>query len=322
MNCEFKESLRKVKHTLMKFLWPVQLMKYVLNKGKFKKVCDELDIKYLDDVQTVNQIIEGKKSLARFGDGEFLWMIGADFKSYQKGSELLSNRLKEVLLSTESNLIVGIPSVYNKNLLMRYNLKSRVHWVNFNVKHLQKYKKFFVNEIYADAQISRCYIDYKCKLFTAEKYSNLKRIWEKRDVVIVEGEKSRVGLGNDLLSNATSIRRIICPSFDAFERYDEILKSIKEHCADKLVILALGPTATVLAYDIARLNENSNGDRYQAIDLGHFDVEYEWYIRGATKRTSLEGKFVNEVAVKEISDSALDSTLEVIYEDSIICKLL
>lgn len=317
-----KELLKRIKHVLMKLLWPLQLIRYCLNKKGFKKKCAELDIKYLDDVQVVNKIIEEKKSLSRFGDGEFLWMIGEDFKSYQKGSESLANRLKEVLLSSQSNLIVGIPSVYNENLLMRYNLKSRVHWINFNSRYLNKYKKFLVQEIYADAQISRCYIDYNCKLFTGEKYSNLKRIWEKQHVVIVEGEKSRVGVGNDLLSNATSIKRIICPSFDAFERYDAILNAVKEHCIDKLVILALGPTATVLAYDIACLNENEYKGRYQAIDLGHFDVEYEWYIRGAHKRIPLEGKFVNESLVKEIPSIELDTTIERIYEESIICKIL
>ena len=39
---------------------------------------------------------------------------------------------------------------------------------------------------------------------------------------------------------------------------------------DKLFILALGPMATVLAYDLARLG-------YRALDLGHIDIEYEWF---------------------------------------------
>ena len=315
-----KSTLRKIKHILMNILWPLQLLKYLISKDKFNNICKELNIEYLDDIETVNQIVNEKKSLTRFGDGELLWMIGEDFKSYQKGSELLSKRLKEVLLSNESNLLIGIPSVYNKKLLMRYNLKSRVHWVNFNVKHLSKYQQFYSKKVYADAQISRCYIDYRYKLFTKEKYSNLRRIWEKRDVIIVEGEKSKVGLGNDLLSNANSIKRIICPAFDAFEKYDEILEKVKEHCANKITILALGPTATVLAYDIARLNEKNNKHFYQAIDLGHFDIEYEWYLSGTSKRIPVKGKFVNEVANKELDIKIGDD--DRVYEESILCKIV
>jgi hypothetical protein len=36
-----------------------------------------------------------------------------------------------------------------------------------------------------------------------------------------------------------------------------------------LILISLGPTATVLAYDLAKLG-------YWAIDIGHIDNEYEW----------------------------------------------
>ena len=48
-----------------------------------------------------------------------------------------------------------------------------------------------------------------------------------------------------------------------------------------MIIIALGPTATVLAYDLAK-------EGYQALDMGHFDIEYEWYLRNATKKQLLE----------------------------------
>ena len=41
-----------------------------------------------------------------------------------------------------------------------------------------------------------------------------------------------------------------------------------------LILLALGPTATVMAYNLAQKG-------YQAIDIGHIDIEYEWYRMGA-----------------------------------------
>ena len=47
-------------------------------------------------------------------------------------------------------------------------------------------------------------------------------------------------------------------------------------------------TATVLAYDLAKAG-------YWAIDLGHLDLEYEWFLSGKTERFAVKGKFTNEV---------------------------
>ena len=43
-----------------------------------------------------------------------------------------------------------------------------------------------------------------------------------------------------------------------------------------LILISLGPTATVLAYDLSKLG-------YQAIDIGHTDLEYELLLRNETK---------------------------------------
>ena len=34
---------------------------------------------------------------------------------------------------------------------------------------------------------------------------------------------------------------------------------------------------------------------YQALDIGHFDIEYEWYLRGASVKEKIENKYTNEV---------------------------
>ena len=90
-----------------------------------------------------------------------------------------------------------------------------------------------------------------------------------------------MGVGNDFYENAKSIKRIICPANNAFNKYDEIFNAIKELGKNKLIILALGPTATILASDICNLNHEKI--EYQALDLGHMDIEYEWFLRKAKK---------------------------------------
>ena len=59
-----------------------------------------------------------------------------------------------------------------------------------------------------------------------------------------------------------------------------------------ILLLAIGPTATVLSYDLA-----DNG--FQVIDIGHLDVEYQWYLMQAKKKMPLE----NRTTVNEVSDS-------------------
>ena len=50
----------------------------------------------------------------------------------------------------------------------------------------------------------------------------------------------------------------------------------------------MGPTATVLAYDLACQG-------YQAIDLGHLDIEYEHYLLHATSIVKIKDKYTNDV---------------------------
>lgn len=79
---------------------------------------------------------------------------------------------------------------------------------------------------------------------------------------------------NDLFDNAASICRIEAPATSSFDRYDEILNAALNYAEkDTLFLVALGPTAEVLVYDLFK-----NG--YQAVDIGHCGSEYEWYLNG------------------------------------------
>ena len=59
----------------------------------------------------------------------------------------------------------------------------------------------------------------------------------------------------------------------------------------------MGPTATALAYDLYKLG-------YQAIDVGHIDIEYEWYLRKAREKINIKNKFVNEAGGYQEDSSA------------------
>lgn len=145
-----------------------------------------------------------------------------------------------------------------------------------------------------------------------QNYLNLlRKLWEQRDIVIVEGEHTRSGVGNNLYDNARSVQRIIGLSKNAFDKYDEMLNAIIKHVrTDKLIILCYGMTATVLAYDLTKFG-------FQAIDLGHVDIEYEWFLRGSTNRDVIKGKYTNEAKGGDLVDACHDET----YLSSIICNI-
>ena len=146
------------------------------------------------------------------------------------------------------------------------------------------YKYLDFSKTYIDTNVTRQLI------FVSEEqgrdyYNKMKSLWSNKPVVIVEGAGTRLGIGNDLLDEALSVKRIVCPIKDAFSKYDEILKECLKMPKDSLFIMALGPTATVLAEDLT-----NNG--YRALDIGHFDTAYEAFLRKASKFVHVEGKIV------------------------------
>lgn len=262
--------------------------------------------------ETIQKIISDNCSITRFGDGEFDMICGVGMK-YQKYNQELGKRLKEVLMSNEEGLLVGINNVIDLQYSENYNDFANNFWKKWLYDNKFKLLKLLSkNKQYYSSNITRFYIDYKDKSKVGDYVKELRKIWDKKDVLIVEGEYSRLGVGNDLFDNMNSAQRIICPSENAFELYDEILEEIKKYGKDKMVLLALGPTATVLAYDLYKLG-------YRAIDIGHIDIEYEWFLRKATEKIKIETKYVTEVKggennIKNVNDKN--------YENQIISKLI
>nr|WP_123054648.1 GT-D fold domain-containing glycosyltransferase [Clostridium sp. JN-1] len=144
------------------------------------------------------------------------------------------------------------------------------------------------NIIYLSTNMTRLYIRYENKEKCGIYFSKIRQLWNSRDLIIIEGRKTRFGIGNDLLNNSASISRVLCPEENAFEKYSQILEYVVNTIdKKKLILICLGPTATVLAYDLA-----ING--FQAIDIGHLDIEYEWFLKGVDKKIKIEGKYTNE----------------------------
>lgn len=266
-------------------------------------------INILSIEDTINEIITKKKSVARFGDGELDIITGGKI-GFQRPNKELGDKLEEILSKKQDFCLIGVPDVINgfNNLTE----ESESFWI----KNMHKYRKTWLNYLdkdmtYCNANFTRMYIRYKDRSNVGKYFSMLRQIWNDKDVIICEGEMTRMGIGNDLLDNCKSLKRIICPAENAFDKYDEIYKTIKKYSKDHLIILALGPTATVLAYELSK-------DGYQALDLGHLDIEYEWYIRNATKKEKIDYKYTNEVSGGRTADELEDNDYEKQIKERII----
>lgn len=240
-----------------------------------------------DTPTTLQFINETRCSVSRYGDGEFDMIIGGcrGFQSYNKK---LAIRLKDILQSDLPNHIVCLP--YTLKCTANQRGYAHYFWKNYFQTHYKDLQSILKpRKVYYDSLITRFYMDLEDKSICPQIISQLKNIWRNRNILLVEGALTSSGIGNDLYNNAKSLRRIICPPENAFEKYDKILKTVKDNAQkNDLILISLGMTATVLAYDLAK-------EGYQAIDLGHLDVEYEWYLQKAEKKIRLQNRYVNEV---------------------------
>ena len=248
----------------------------------------------VSDQDTIRSIIDGHKSLARFGDGEIRLMEGENI-TFQDYDLNLSQKLREVIFSNNDKVCIAIPIGLAD--LKANNIKEQSFWYHHLYYNLSTWYKYLKRDrIYSNSQISRFYSttdafidkDYKAKDIASKRIELLKKLWNNRECLFVEGEYSRLGVGNRCFDNARSIRRILCPSVNAFSHYNEILDSIKKNIHEgELVIIALGPTATVMAYDLSEIG-------IQSLDMGHVDIEYEWWRMKAVGKKGIRGKYSNE----------------------------
>lgn len=258
--------------------------------------------------ETIDALASNRFSIARFGDGEIKLVAGKNI-SFQEATPFVTKKLREVLSSDVDGLLIGVADIFGDR--SRYGETSTLYWK----KHLHRYRKVWYrylrkNKKYYNASMTRQYISLKDRSQGIHVYNRMKKIWENKNIVFIEGEKSRMGVGNDLFLNAKSIKRILAPSTQAFNKYGDILKEAQKHSKETLFLIALGPTATGLAYDLHLLG-------YQAIDIGHVDIEYEWLLMKADEKKPIKNKMVHEAQSNNVAECDDEE-----YLSQIIAKIL
>lgn len=273
-------------------------------------------ISIMSSDETLKYIRDNQCSVCRYGDGELALVKGSKGPKFQKRDPVLAMRLKEILANSglNSNVLVCIPyalRVAGRNGLTK---EASSFWERFAKRLPFRLYRIMYGKKYGNAQITRPYMDREktddCYTHVSEMFATLKVLWQNKKILIVEGEKTRLGVNNDLFSRCTKINRILCPNSNSWACYDDILKEVSKFAVNyDLVLVALGPTATVLAYDLGSAG-------HWAIDIGHLDVEYEWFRKRAQKKIPLMDRYVNE-APSEVNPVEQGNA----YHDQVICSI-
>jgi hypothetical protein len=227
--------------------------------------------------QTLDLILSGR-SIARYGDGEFkMAACGASIKSQQHDPGL-SRRLAAILREP-GDCLVGIPNIHE---VRRHPLTSEQKYA-FWTKHLKFAGLLTEERHYVSSLISRP--DSAPWINTDDYWQALESLWIGQDVTVVRG--SGKSLAPDDLIGAGEITDVLCRKQHAYQDYDEILERIG---TPKRALICLGPTATVLAYDLCQRGVH-------AVDLGHVAIFLRKRRRGELLTVTDNDKAVDRMAV-------------------------
>lgn len=266
-------------------------------------------VRVISTDKTLDMILNRHISIVRFGDGEFDLIAGKSIL-FQQVSPKLSKQLSNILFGGNDKFLVCVPDFFTN--ISRYTKASKQFWKHDIRERKELYKRLAAtNHTFGSAQVSRPYLNIEDKNMSKRYFKKLKQIWVNKDILIVEGETSRSGVGNDLFNGARSVKRIICPSSNAYSKVQKIKNTILRFKDNRLILLMLGPTAKIIVSDLA-------GIKNQMIEIGHIDSEYEWFLRGDLVRTKIPNKHTAEFNLD--TDVVLADDPE--YASEIMAKVL
>jgi len=242
--------------------------------------------KILDVSSGIKKLISSGKSFCRLGDGEVKLMngINLDFQQYDK---MLAEKLLQILQDEQTNCYVGINRYY---WYFRDDIER-----NANPYHRRYYtfqippiRKFFAehcnkNKTYIDSCLGG-YMSNKSLAFCEERFNQLKKLFQNRKLLIVAGETVFNNITYDFFDVATQKEFLFAPRVNAWSQFDSIMEKILTYPKDFLITLILGPTATVLAYELSKLG-------YTAYDIGHVPKDYDAFRKNADRSAGAIAKF-------------------------------
>lgn len=245
---------------------------YVPNSDVFRP-------KILNIPQTLDKLLHSRNSIARYGDVEMEIMNGGKIPFQDYDAEL-ANRLKSIIKTSYSNVMLGIPYTY---FFTKFLPERSEEIKQFNYTRIPKYRRDFLQCIdkqseYCAAEISTLYAA------SNEIYAKFKQIWDNRDIAIVTCKSLWDKIEYNIFDNARKIHNIWVPNKNAWSDTERVIQDVCKLPKDVIIILMCGPAATVWAVDLAKRG-------YRALDIGHVLKGYDLYMKTAMNKDTDRSSF-------------------------------
>ena len=233
--------------------------------------------------ETVDELVNSNLSIIRFGDGEIILMRGGDI-GFQSNDEVLGLRLKEILQSNNSDILIGINYHYYYADLRDFHEYPKYVYRTF-ISDIRNYLSTIINfdTQYYSAGITSPYQMFKNYDFE-QHYDKLMSIWRGKDIAIICGNKSFENIKYNIFDCASFIEYQYCPFSNAFTNYENIFNRALGVDKSKVIITILGPTAKLLTFDLVKAG-------YRVLDLGHLAKDFDDYKKQSIKNKETIGKF-------------------------------
>ena len=234
-----------------------------------------------DREATLQELINSDRSLIRFGEGELGHLENIP-EPFQEVDPLLKERLIEILGSDDPRIMLCLNrNFWYGDICTTMKEICQFVWVRRVVENYMVPGKKYYNTNVTFSYIRN--IDNPSIL--EDWYAKWRSVWAGKDVLIVCGDRVFNDIEYNIFDNAKSMEWLHVPTCNAFEQYDAILADIRKTDSHRLVILIVGPTATVLAYDL------TIQDNRRCLDLGHLAQDYDAYRKLLPKDSETIKKF-------------------------------
>ena len=232
------------------------------------------------------------RSFCRLGDGECELILGRSI-GFQEANDTLAEKLKQILIEGgHDNCYVGLP----RNFFM-YTPKKR----NFNETPAELKSKIwdtFTSPMHRKVIIDHCNRDRiyistgfclsyvtKNSIEDCEKhFKKVKSLFKGKKLVIFAGETVFDKIQYDVFEEAQSKVIVLAPRINAWRAYDDIMNKALSFPKDHILCFILGPTATVLAYELSKHGRI-------AWDIGHIAKDYDAFMKRASKTSEIISNF-------------------------------
>ncbi len=218
------------------------------------------DLEEIDYEEIRENIINRKKSLVRWGDGEAVICMGSGIK-YQKFSENLAIDLKNAITKNDENIIICAPNQFllksNLELIKSNKWRAWLHTKTFYALNFEKCK-------FGDAFGFRPESKFKYKTILTELINRYNKI-----ISISSEDEKDIKTIKSLLMKSNHEVKIGKIKIKPKNTYDDIEKIIKivEKNKNALYLVSAGPAGKIIIKYISSYT--------QAIDVGHlYTMDY------------------------------------------------